>query len=321
MPGRRRRPLLSILGTRLLGAVAVVWAAATITFLAVKAIPGDPVSIIAGGENIVDAEQRERLARHYGLDRPVWQQYLGYLARAFTGDFGESYLFRKPAVEVVAETAAPTLGLAATAFLLALMLAFASALLTASRRGRARFALSGLELLMLSTPVYWIGTMLLIVFSFGLGWFPVVGDHGWRSLVLPAFALALPLAATISQVMRDGLEQALDEPFVLTARTRGVSEWGVRFSHALRHSLLAVTTVSGTVLGGILSGSILTETVFGRAGFGQMTLQAISSRDMPLILTIVVLVALAYYLINALVDVSYAVIDPKLRKGAGDVGR
>lgn len=315
---RRRSPagvVLRQVGRRLLELVLVLWGAATITFIAVKSIPGDPVAIISGGENIVDAEQRAVVTAAYGLDQPLIVQYLRYLGRAFTGDFGESYAFRSPVVEVIGEAIVPTLQLALTGFVLAILIATVTALLTSGARPGVRFLASGTELVLLSTPVYWIGIILLLVFSFWLGWFPVVGADGPGSLVLPALALSFPLAAIISQVMRDGIEHALDQPFALTVRSRGVGEIGLRVRHALRHSLLAVSTIAGTMLGGVLTGSILTETVFGRPGIGQITLLGISSRDMPLILGLVVLSALLYSLINLVIDLGYALIDPRIRDG------
>lgn len=313
MPGSLRS-LLSVALRRIGVILAVLWGAATITFIAVKAIPGDPVSVLTGGENVVDAAEREALIRQFGLDQPLPVQYARYIGQAMLGDFGQSYQYRQPVIEVVGEAAGPTLQLAGTAMVLALVLAFINAQATAGRRQGLRSALSGLELAVLSTPVYWIGLLLLTVFSFQLGWFPIIGGEGFRALILPAIALSLPLAALLSQVLRDGMEEALSQPFALTVRTRGVSETALRLRHALRHAALAVSTLTGTLFAGVLSGSILTETVFGRAGIGQITLQAIKTRDMPLLLGLVMLSALVSVLINLLVDALYLLIDPRLRR-------
>lgn len=296
--------------------VAVLWGAATITFVAVKAIPGDPVAVLTGGENVVDAAEREALIRQFGLDQPLPVQYLRYIGQALLGDFGDSYQYRQPVIEVIGEAAGPTLQLAGTAMALALGLAFVNALATAGRRKGIRTLLAGLELAVLSTPVYWVGLLLLTVFSFYLGWFPIIGGEGFRALVLPAIALSLPLAALLGQVLRDGLEEALLQPFALTVRTRGVGETQLRLRHALRHAALAVSTLTGTLFAGVLAGSILTETVFGRAGIGQITLQAIKTRDMPLLLGLVMLSALVSVLINLAVDALYLLIDPRLRRAA-----
>jgi peptide/nickel transport system permease protein len=313
MPGSARKLLR--LGARRLGVVlAVLWGAATIAFIAVKLIPGDPVSVLTGGENVVDEAERAVLIQQYGLDQPVIVQYARYLGSALTGNFGQSYQYRQPVAEVIGEAAVPTLQLAGCAIVLALCLAVSSALATAGRRKGLRAALSGLELVLLSTPVYWIGIVLLTLFSFQLQWFPVTGGDGFRALVLPSLALSLPLAALLSQVLRDGLEEALSQPFALTVRTRGVGETALRVRHGLRHAALAASTLTGTLLAGVLSGSILTETVFGRSGIGQITLQAIKTRDMPLVLGLVMLSALVFVIVNLLVDALYLIIDPRLRR-------
>jgi peptide/nickel transport system permease protein len=294
--------------------LAVLWGAASISFVAVKLIPGDPVSILTGGENVVDQAERAVLIQQYGLDQPLLVQYARYLGSALAGNFGESYQYRQPVTAVILEAAVPTLQLAGVAIFLALCLAVFNALATAGRRKGLRTVLAGLELMLLSTPVYWIGIVLLAFFSFRLQWFPVTGNDGLAALVLPAIALSLPLTALLSQVLRDGLEEALLQPFAMTVRTRGVSEIALRIRHGLRHAALAASTLTGTLLAGVLGGSILTETVFGRSGIGQITLQAIKTRDMPLVLGLVMMSALVFVVINLAVDALYLFIDPRLRR-------
>ncbi|ADM96698.1 ABC transporter, permease protein [Dickeya dadantii 3937] len=301
---------------RLFTIVAVLWGAATLTFIAVKLIPGDPVAILSGGDNVVDGAYRAALIKQFGLDQPLWMQYLRYCGQALQGDFGVSYQYRQPVAALIGDAMRETVQLALSALALALLLSILNALLTAGRHARLRALMSWLELTLLSTPVYWVGIVLLSVFSFRLQWFPVMGNDGLISLVLPVITLSLPLAALLSQVLRDGLEEALSQPFALTVRTRGVSETWLRVRHGLRHGALAASTLTGTLLAGVLSGSVLTETVFGRAGIGQITLHAIESRDMPLVLGLVMLSALLFVVINLLVDALYLIIDPRLRKKA-----
>ena len=307
---------LYALGKRLLTILAVLWGAATLTFIAVKLIPGDPVAILSGGDNGVDEAYRAVLIKQFGLDQPLWVQYLRYCGQALQGDFGVSYLYRLPVGSVISDAMHETLPLALGGLILALLLAITSALLTAGRYGVMRTTVSWLELTLLSTPVYWIGIVLLSLFSFRLQWFPVTGNDGVMSLVLPVITLSLPIAAILSQVLRDGLEDALSQPFSLTVRTRGVSEIRLRFRHGLRHAALAASTLTGTLLASVLGGSVLTETVFGRAGIGQVTLSAIENRDMPLVLGVVMLSAFLFVVINLLVDALYLIIDPRLRKKA-----
>lgn len=298
---------------RLLSIIAVLWGAATLTFIAVKLIPGDPILIMSGGNNVVDDAWRAAMTAKFGLDQPVWAQYLHYCAQALLGHFGESFQFQAPVIAVIISALGQTLVLASCALSLAVILATLNALATAGRWQPLRALFAGLELCLLSTPVYWIGILLLSIFSFRLNWFPVTGNDGWISLVLPIIALSLPLTAILSQVLRDGLEEALLQPFAMTVRTRGAGETILRLRHGLRHASLAASTLTGTMLANLLSGSILTETVFGRAGLGKITLQAIASRDMPLILGLVMLSALLFIVINLLMDAMYLFIDPRLR--------
>ncbi len=298
---------------RLLSIIAVLWGAATLTFIAIKLIPGDPILIMSGGENVVDDAWRATMTAKLGLDQPLWVQYLHYCGQALLGNFGESFQFRAPVTTVITTALIQTQTLAGCALLLAVILATLNALATSGRWRPLRVLFSGLELCLLSTPVYWIGIILLSIFSFRLNWFPVTGNDGWVSLVLPIIALSLPLTAILSQVLRDGLEEALQQPFAMTVRTRGAGETLLRLRHGLRHASLAASTLTGTMLANLLSGSILTETVFGRAGLGKITLQAIASRDMPLILGLVMLSALLFIVINLLMDVIYLFIDPRLR--------
>ncbi|MEP7453629.1 ABC transporter permease [Phyllobacterium sp. SB3] len=292
----------------------VLWGAATIAFLAVKLIPGDPVAILSGGQNIVDAAQRAAISEHFGLDRPLIVQYVNYLGHALTGDFGVSYQYRQSVTEVIAEALGPTLQLAGSAMAVALLFAVAISLVTAGRHQKLRALAVGFELVILSTPVYWIGIVLLSLFSFHWQWFPVTGNDGLRALILPVIALSLPLAALLAQVLRDGLEEALVQPFALTVRARGVSETVLILRHGLRHAALASITLSGTLLASVLGGSILTETVFGRSGIGQITLQAIKTHDMPLVLGLVMFSALIFVVVNLIIDGLYLLIDPRLRK-------
>jgi peptide/nickel transport system permease protein len=224
--------------------MAVLWGAGTIAFCAVKLVPGDPVAVLGGGENVIDPAERMALIQHFGLDQPSWVQYVRYIAKAIVGNFGESSQYREPVSAVIGRAAIPTLQLASTAIVLALTIAVLSALATAGRRRGIGSVLPGIELALLSTPVYWIGIVLLALFSFRLHWFPVTGNDGISALVLPAVALSLPLAALLSQLMRDGLEEALAQPFALTVRTRGVGEIALRLRHCLRHATLAVSTLT-----------------------------------------------------------------------------
>ncbi|GAA0464501.1 ABC transporter permease [Actinoplanes capillaceus] len=291
--------------------LAVLWAAATAAYLALLAAPGDTVDSIIG-DGADSPQIRAQIIAEWNLDRPAVVQYLDYLWRAAQGDLGRSYLLQRPVRDVIGDQLAPTLRLAVAAAVFGVALALILAVVT---RGRwARRASSTAELVLVSTPPFLIGMVLLSVFSFRFGMFPVSGDRGWAALVLPAVTLGLPIAGVLAQVLRDGLDRALDEPFAVTARARGLTERSVLIRHGLRHSLLPAVTLLGWLSGVLIGGSVIIEQVFGRPGLGQVTLQAVSSSDMPVVLAVVVLAAAFFVVINTAADLAYLLIDPRLRR-------
>ncbi|MGC4878681.1 ABC transporter permease [Micromonospora sp. DT43] len=299
---------------RLAAGLVVLWAAATAAYLALLVAPGDTVDTIVG-DGADTPQIRAEIIAEWSLDRPAVVQYLDYLRRLAGGDLGRSYLLQRPVVEVIGEQLAPTLTLALAAAGLGVLLALVLAVATAGdRRPWLRRASSGVELLLVSTPSFLIGIVLLSVLSFRLGLFPVSGDRGVGALVLPAVTLALPIAGLLAQVLRDGLDRALDEPFVLTARSRGVRERTVLLRHALRHALLPAVTLAGWLFGILLGGAVIVEQVFGRPGLGQVTLTAVTSKDMPVVLAVVTLSAAVYVAVNTIADLTYLLVDPRLRR-------
>ncbi|RZT79706.1 peptide/nickel transport system permease protein [Micromonospora violae] len=300
---------------RRLGAgLVVLWVAATAAYLALLAAPGDTVDTIVG-DGADTPQIRAQIITEWGLDRPAIVQYLDYLLRLVNGDLGRSYLLQRPVAEVIGEQIAPTLTLAVAAAGLGVLLALLIAVATAGdRRPWLRRASSGVELLLVSTPPFLIGIVLLSVLSFRYGLFPVSGDQGIGALVLPAVTLALPIAGLLAQVLRDGIDRALDEPFVLTARSRGVRERTVLLRHALRHALLPAVTLAGWLFGILLGGAVIVEQVFGRPGLGQVTLTAVTSKDMPVVLAVVTLSAAVYVVVNTAADLTYLLVDPRLRR-------
>jgi peptide/nickel transport system permease protein len=219
-------------------------------------------------------------------------------------------------VQLVGEQLGSTVVLAASAAVVAVVGAVVAALATAGRRPAVRGPVSGIELVLASLPSFWLGIVLLTVFSFTLGWFPAIGGDGWRGLVLPTLTLALPIGAVLSQVARSAVEEVLDEPFVVTARARGLSDAAVRVRHVLRHTLVPLTTMTGYVVGGLFGGAVITETLFNRAGLGRLLLSAVNSKDMPVVLGLVLLSAAVYVVINLVVDALYPIVDPRLRSAS-----
>ncbi|MFF3855662.1 ABC transporter permease [Micromonospora sp. NPDC002575] len=308
------RPPVRAVARRLGAGLVVLWVAATAAYLAVLAAPGDTVDNIVG-DGADTPQIRAEIIADWGLDRPAVVQYLDYLGRLGGGDLGRSYLLQRPVTEVIGEQLAPTLTLAVAAAGLGVLLALAVAVATAgNRRPWLRRLSSGAELLLVSTPSFLIGLLLLSVLSFRFGLFPVSGDQGIAALVLPAVTLALPIAGLLAQVLRDGIDKALDEPFVLTARSRGVRERTVLARHALRHAFLPAISLAGWVFGIVIGGTVIVEQVFGRPGLGQVTLSAVTTRDMPVVLAVVTLSAAGYVVVNTTADLAYLLVDPRLRR-------
>ena len=312
-PARHRgRPLWAAAVLKRLGsAVLVLWAVVTLTFLGIYAAPGDTAQILIG-QNPLTPELVAAVRAEWGLDRPLSVQYLDYLARVLHGDFGRSYALKTDVAGLVWSQLPSTLALAAAAALVALLLAVAIAVITAGTRWGGRIA-TQLELALAGIPSFWLGIMLLFVFSFTLRWFPVSGADGLDALVLPAIALGLPLAAVLGQVLRKELEHALGQPFALSLRAWGVGAWPLRLRHGLRHAALPAVNVGGWMVGWLIGGTVITEQVFGRPGLGHILVNAVQQKDLPVVLAVSVISALVYVLASTLVDLASLLIDPRLR--------
>ncbi|MDJ0349116.1 ABC transporter permease [Cryobacterium sp. PH29-G1] len=304
--GLRRRTLFGRLG----GMVLVVWGAATVGFLALRLVPGDPVDVMLGVHADVSESVRESVRADWGLADPPIMQYLAYLGRLVRGDLGTSYRLQSPVADIIGAQLVPTVALMTLALAVALVLAAGSALL--ARGARSRALLSMLELFAVSSPTFWTGLVLISIFGFGLGWFPVVATGGIAALVLPAVTLALPVAGIISQVFRQGLDAASALPFVDTVRARGATHARLVVRHTLRHAAANSVTLTGYIVGSLLGGSVLVETVFARPGLGRVALNAIINRDIPIVLGIIVLAAVVFSIVNLLVDLLADRIDPRL---------
>jgi peptide/nickel transport system permease protein len=313
-PWRRRTAAVL---RRLLGALAVFWAVATFTFCVQSLLPGDRAEMmlnVASG-TLVQASKAELAAvnARYGFDQPLSVQYLRYIEALPRGDFGVSYQTHRPVRDMIAEQIRPTILLTASALVLAWVIAIVVTVTTAGRAGRLSRFIGGVQVATAVAPPYWIGTILLVVFAVQLRLFPVEGDNGLPGLVLPAVALAIPLSGFLGQVIREEFSRVLEQPFVTTARMRGMSDAGVRLRHVLRHAALPGVTLSGWAVGALFSGAAVIETVFARPGIGGLLVTATSSRDIPLVTGIIVASAGMYIVANLLVDIAYPIIDPRLR--------
>jgi peptide/nickel transport system permease protein len=302
---------------RLAGVVGVLWGAATLTFVVEQLMPTDPAQTILGGAGAKPTpEQLAGVRAQYGFDKPVVVQYFDYLGGLLRGDLGTSYVRKQPVSDIIGQQLGSTLTLTIVALIASWVIAVVVTLLTAHRsRGLAALG-SGLETLLAALPQYWLGIVLLVVFAFTLHWLPVVGDGGPEGLVLPTLTLALPLAGFLGQVTRDEFSSAMEQPFAVSARARGMSDLAVRWRHALRHAVLPGLTLSGWALGSLFSTAVIVEAVFVRPGLGRVLVDAVKSQDMPVVVGVTLFVAAVYVLANLLVNLAFGRIDPRLRSAA-----
>jgi peptide/nickel transport system permease protein len=298
-----RRRLMVVLPT-VLGVVSVV-------FLILPLIPGDPVDTILG-ENAALVD-REALRRDLGLDRPLHDRYFHFISGLTRGDLGLSIQTRRPVREMIAERYPATLALAATACVFAIVTAIILGLLAVARpHGIIDRATMAASLLGVAIPNFWLGPMLILLFTVQLGWLPASGAGGPAHLVLPAATLGLSMAGILVRMLRSSLIEALDEDYVRTARAKGATEMTVRMKHALANALTPLLSVTGLQAGSLLAGSVVTETIFAWPGVGRLTVQAIEARDYPLVQGCVLIIAISYTLINLATDLAYAWVDPRI---------
>ena len=299
---------------RLLLLLPTLFGALSLVFLLIHLIPGDPVEVMLG-ETASGADKQE-LRRALGLDQSLARQYGAFLSNLATGDLGDS-LFEQASVSAIIKQRLPaTLELAFCAAIAALFIAFPLAFLAARRPGSIadRFALL-FSLLGLSMPNFWMGPLLMILFSIQLGWTPVSGRGGLLHVILPAVTLGLGMSAILTRILRTSLIQVARADFVQTARAKGLSERVVWFKHMLRNALLPTVTIMSLQFGALLAGSLITETVFSWPGIGRLTIQAIQTRDYPLVQGCVLVIAVAYVLVNFFTDIVYKLVDPRVSYG------
>lgn len=297
---------------RLAQTVPVLLGVATLVFLLIHLVPGDPVQAMLG--ETAAPEDVARLRTQLGLDQPLHVQYLGFLRGAATGNFGFSLRTGEPVVQSIAERLPATFELALASMLAATLFAMPIGILAAVRaRTAVDHAATAVALLGISMPSFWLGPLLALVFSIALGWLPVSGRGTLAHLVLPAVTLGVPMAAVLMRLTRASVIGELRELYVLAARARGVSRARSVLRHALRNSLIPVVTVLGLQVGSVLTGAVITETIFAWPGVGRLLVQSIGFRDYPMVQGCILLIAATYVSVNLLVDVVYSALDPRIR--------
>lgn len=296
---------------RLLLLLPTLLGAITLVFFLLHLVPGDPVEVMLG--ETASGADKEELRRALGLDRPLLAQYGKFLADILHGDLGRSLYEQASVSELIAARLPATIELTVSAMIMALMISFPLAVGAATHKGKSsdRAALI-FSLLGLSMPNFWLGPLLMIVFAIQLGWLPVSGRGTLSSIALPALTLGLGMAAILTRILRASLLEVTGADYVRTARAKGLTEKLVWLKHTLRNALLSVITIMSLQFGSLLAGSIITETVFAWPGIGRLTVQAIQTRDYPLVQGCVLVIALSYVLVNLLTDLLYRVVDPRI---------
>lgn len=307
--------MLTYVWRRLLLTGPVVLGVSVIVFSIIHLLPGDPVLVILSGANATP-EQVAEVRAQLRLDDPLPVQYLRFLRRAVVGDFGRSIYSKRPVIDEIADQLPSTLQLAGTAILIAAAVGLALGIAAAVRHNTWIDRLAMLVALGgVSMPSFWLGLILIFVFSLHLGWFPATGHGGVNRLVLPAATIGLSYSAVIARLVRSSLLDVLRNNYIATARAKGLSEWLVVLKHGVGNALIPVTTIIGVQLGNLLAGTIIVETVFSRQGMGRLAVAAVLDKDYPLIQGVILVSALGYVLVNLLVDLSYSVLDPRIRHG------
>ena len=301
--------------SQLIDTLIVLFGVSTLVFLLLVLIPGDPVDVVLGES--AQAADREAMRAALGLDRPLPERWLKFYVDLAHGDLGDSLVRLQPVTDLIRQRLPATLQLAAAAFVLVLLISMPLGIIAARHRGRwpdslaQTFALVGV-----SIPNFWLGPLLVLLFSVYLGWTPVSGNLESGSLVLPAITLGLSMAAITTRMMRSSLLEIESQPFLRTARCKGLSEGAVMLRHSLPNAMLPVITVLGLQLGGLLAGAVITEVVFSWPGIGSLLVDAIRQRDYPVVQGVVLFIALSYVLVNRLSDTLAAWLDPRIRERA-----
>jgi ABC-type dipeptide/oligopeptide/nickel transport system permease component len=297
----------------LVQAIPVLIGISILSFLMLHLVPGDPVQVFAGDKPLTP-ERAAELRHQYGLDRPLVVQYWDYASHALRGDLGVGLRSQKPVLDSILEVLPGTVQLTAAALAIAATLGITAGIMAAVSHGTwFDTAVMSVAMLGISTPVFYSSLLLILLFSFTLTWLPATGQGGLERLIMPALALGVASAAVLARLVRSSMLEVLGQEYVVTARAKGLAPQLVVLRHALKNALIPAVTMLGLQLGALLGGAVVTETIFSRPGIGRLAVEGILGRDFPLVQGVVLFAATTYVVVNLLVDVSYAVIDPRIR--------
>lgn len=297
---------------RIIGIIPVLFFTWTVVFLVLQWIPGDPVNLMLAGVPASE-EVRERERERLGLDKPIAERYVDFLGRAITGDLGESFRSREPVTKMIAEQAPATLELAAGGLIVGLSMGLILGMIAGLKPNTwIDTACMVVALAGISLPSFWIGMVLIYLFGMTLGWVPIVGD-GLSALILPSISVGLYIAGGLARLVRASMIEAMNQDYIRTARAKGLSRGKIAFKHALRNALIPPVTLLGIQIAVLIGGAVVTENVFARPGLGTMLVDAVLTKDLPLVQALVVYTTAVYVIVNLIVDLLYGVIDPRVQ--------
>lgn len=306
--------MLRLAGIRIISSLLVVLGSLVLVFAIFYLLPGDPVLSMID-PSYATAEMVQNLRVQLGLDQPFYIQFWHYLSGILRGDFGVSMLNSEPVLPKIIAHFPATLTLTLTSTLIAAVIGITLGVLSAVHRNSWIDMIARvIGLFGISMPTFWSGILLILIFSIQLGWFPAMGSDSWKTLVLPSVALGIVGAGFIIRMVRSSMLEVINEPFITTLRAKGIGERVIMYHHALRNALIPVVTIVGMQLGEMLAGTVVIETVFSRQGIGRILADAIMGRDIPVVQGVVFFTAIVYVVINLIVDLSYAYIDPRIRR-------
>lgn len=304
--------MLKYISKRIIYLIPVLIGIVFLVFTIMYFSPGDPAKLILGDR--APEEQVAALRHELGLDLPYYQQLFNYIKNAIHGDFGNSYQLRMPVWDIIKLRFPLTLQLTTFTMLIAVLIGVPVGILSAVKQYSVIDAFSVIfALLMASIPAFWLGMLLMLLFSLNLGWLPSSGYEGVKWLILPSITLGFINCATIMRMTRSSMLEVVRQDFIRTARAKGATEKRVVFRHALKNAIIPVITVVGTAFGSSLGGAVVTETVFGLPGMGTQIITAIRQKDNPVVLASVIVIALAFSIVNLIVDILYTYVDPRIR--------
>ncbi|XOK59200.1 nickel ABC transporter permease [Paenibacillus elgii] len=297
---------------RLVAVIPILFIVSVLIFLFIHLIPGDPARLVAGKEATL--EDISRIQAELGLDKPLWEQYFIYMSHLLQGDLGQSLKTGQPVTEMLASRMMPTIWLTIFSMGWALLIGIVIGVISATKRNRWPDYLSMLTAVSgISVPPFWLGLLLIQLFSVQLGWLPTGGVDSWEGYVLPSITLGAGIMSMLARFSRASLLESLKQDYIRTGRAKGLNERAVVWGHAMKNSMISVVTVAGLQFGFLLGGSVIVETVFSIPGLGRLLIDSIAFRDYTVIQAELLLFAVEFILVNLLVDVLYGVLNPKIR--------